>query len=165
MGITLVRRFFLAWIALALATIVLHERCADLLVLRGDGELAVGHPGYAHALYARALWFRPLAQTAAERLVFSDLEDGGVDRLHEAMRISAVALKAEPKNAALWTDRALCASRLGDDRAAEDAYAHAGNLTHDGKLLYLSALAAHRLGENVDIHMYESHHAGAGKRA
>jgi tetratricopeptide (TPR) repeat protein len=165
MGISLARRFLLACFALALATLVLHERCADLLVLRGDGELAAGRPDRAHAFYARALWFRPHAQTAAERLTFSDLEDGGVDRLHEAMEISRAALVLDPKNAALWTDRALCASRLGDDRAAEDAYSHAGNITHDSKLLYLSALAAHRLGENVDIHMYESHHAGAGKRA
>jgi tetratricopeptide (TPR) repeat protein len=165
MGITLARRFILACIALVLATLVLHERCADVLVLRGDGELAAGRADRAHAFYARALWFHPRAQTAAERLMFSDLEDGGVDRLHEAMKISVNALAAEPKNASLWTDRALCASRLGDDREAEEAYAHAGHITHDSKLLYLSALAAHRLGENVDIHMYESHHAGAGKRA
>jgi len=163
--LTISRRFSLALISLALATIILHDRCAALLVIRGDGELAAGHTAAAHTFYARALWFRPRSEEAAERLVFSDLEAGNLEQLHEAMRVSADALAIEPKNAGLWTDRALCASRLGDDRDAEIAFDRAGRLTHDGRLLYLSALAAHRLGENVDIRLYESHRAGAGRRA
>jgi tetratricopeptide (TPR) repeat protein len=163
--LTISRRFSLAFLALTLATLILHDRCAALLVIRGDGELAAGHTAAAHAFYERALWFRPRSEEAAERLVFSDLEDGGLVRLREAMQVSAEALAIEPANAGLWTDRALCASRLGDDHDAEIAFDRAGHLTHDGRLLYLSALAAHRLGENVDIRIYESHHAGAGKRA
>lgn len=163
--ITRSRRFLIALFALIAATLVFHERCADLLVTRGDGELAAGHPERAHALYRRALWFHPHTEVASERLVFSDLESATEKDLREAMEVSARALRRDPKNAALWTDRGLCASRLGDDHAAEDAFYRAGRLTHDGKLLYLSALAAKRLGENVDIRMYESHRAGAGRRA
>ncbi len=93
------------------------------------------------------------------------MEDGSEAHLLEGMKLSAEALLREPNNVAILTDRGLCALRLGDDHAAETAFYSAGKLSGDGRLLYLSALAAHRLGENVDIRMYETHHAGAGKRA
>ena len=159
------RRFLLATLALIISMVLLHERCADILVTRGDGELAAGHFTSARTLYLRALWFHPQATVASERLIFSDLEDASEEHLREAMRVSEQALKRDPNNAAIWTDRGLCASRLGDDHAVEDAFYHAGNITHDGKLLYLSALAGRRLGENIDIRIYEAHRAGAGKRA
>ena len=163
--ITRGRRFLIATIALVAAVLLFHERCADMLITRGDSALAAGEVPAARVLYQRALWFHPDTSTASERLIFSDLEEASETSLREAMRVSEQALRHDPNNIAILTDRALCALRLGDDHTAEAAFYHAGNLTHDGKLLYLSALAAKRLGENVDIRMFESHHAGAGKRA
>ena len=139
-----IRRFQLACIAVVLATVVLHNRIADLLVMRGDGLLAAGQPAAARSLYARALWFQPTTTTASERLVFSDFEIGGILRLREAIKISEQGLRQDPDNAALWTDRGLCASRLGDDRAAKLAFLRAGQLTRNHVLMILSARASRR---------------------
>ncbi len=36
------RRFSIAVLSIALATVLLHERCADVLVTKADGQLAAG---------------------------------------------------------------------------------------------------------------------------
>ncbi len=141
------RRFVVAMGALCIGALVLHGRCATLLLNSGDAALSQGKLAVARTLYLRALWFAPHDAVMSERVIFSDLQDGRPAILREALQLSAQALRYHPRASDIWLDRAFCATRLGQTRTAAHAFWQVSLLSPQPHLRWMSRRIAWRLSQ------------------
>lgn len=158
-----VRRFAVAFVALALCAIIFRAQLAQALVVRGDDYLYRGDSAAALERYRRALNLAPASQAAADRFVFVSLQHNTAISLRAAVNVATQYLSARPDDPALLADRALCylherryaraesdferAARASD---APDAYVFAGwaakHMGHgrDARVLWEKALSVRR---------------------
>jgi hypothetical protein len=116
--IPLWRRFALAAMAIAVATVVLHGWIAMGLVSRGDDLLRAGDQNRALAFYARAVWFDGGWDTPADRFTFAASLSGEPATLARAIALSSAHLARDTSSYDVRWDRAMCLLHLGRTRAA-----------------------------------------------
>ena len=141
------RRFAVAFVALAFSAILFHTHVANALVTRGDDLFRAGDIDGALAIYERGLHLDPSSAVAADRFAFLLLLRRRPGDAVHARAIASAALHHHASDPALLTDRGFAAARLARWREAERDFTAAALAAHDPRYAHLAARMALRNGE------------------
>jgi len=137
------RRLALVTIALLLALPILRQSISSALVTRGDALLYL-RDSAAKEKYRLALTIDSANSSAAERLVFAEFLSHDARELEDGVRVASFALIADPRDAGLRMDRALCLQLLKRYVQARVDFEVAGKQRGDVQALTLAAADARR---------------------
>jgi tetratricopeptide (TPR) repeat protein len=142
------RRFAIAAVTLAAATLLFRGQVASALVTRGDDAALGGDVTRGVHYYERALRFDAGSGIAADRLCFRLLLRRDRGDARTAIRLATSALEQHPALAAtLLADRGFAEQQLRETASAERDFATAGAIARDPRYEHLAgrlALAAGR---------------------
>lgn len=141
------RRFIVAIASVAASAWLFRGQVSSALVTRGDDFVQMGRPQQALAYYHRALVLDRGSTLAAERYAFTGLLIKSRSSLESAVAIASEALREEPGNEAILTDRALCLNSLGRFHDAMRDFEQLARKTDDARYYEFAAQAARRAGE------------------
>jgi len=145
---TMGRRLVVVIAALSLAVPILRSALSSALVTRGDA-LFYMHDTRASDKYALALQLDRNNVTAADRYVFTAFLSREPHELEKAIRIASAVLQADPDEAAVRMDRALCLQLLKRYPQAERDFEEVGRQLSDVRALAMAASDARLNGDTT----------------
>lgn len=144
--IPLLRRIVLCVSALGASTLLLHGQISSAIISRGDEEVYRSQNRHALALYARALFFDPDSEVAADRFVFTSLLGHRPRRLQNGLVLAARYLRRKPEDAVVLMDRAMLYEAVGKFELAERDFINIARREHSGRAYTFAGYAALRAG-------------------
>lgn len=143
------RRACVAAFALAASAVLFRSQVADALVVRGDDFLYRGDRAAALLHYKRALSIDGHSEAAADRFVFIEMQQRTGKSLRDAVAVSTVALSAQPHDAVLLADRALCLLLLRRYDAARSDFESAARINDDARYYTFAGWASFHAGNLI----------------
>ncbi len=137
----------MATASIAIAFVLLRGWIAMGLVSRGDDVLRAGDQARALTFYARAAWFDPGWDTAADRYAFAAALSGERPIMNRGVDLATRLLAHDPESVDVRWDRAMCLLHLGrTDAAFADLARLARNRRGDWRMNDMARRVALTLG-------------------
>jgi tetratricopeptide (TPR) repeat protein len=121
-GISPLRRFAIAFLALGVSAFFFRGPMASSLITRGDGAFQAGDLRSALRFYRRSLVFDPTSPVGAERFTTIAMASNDLKLKSEALGIATRELATDPDNARIRLNRALILQRLDQKQLAYDDF-------------------------------------------